>query len=199
MRNLLLLLISFLVQSCLPLLFLSPPFLKPSVIYQVSSIKDPTIEIGTIEFAKFAVKPDSLQSEKLVEKNLLEFIKIELLKKGWKETTIQNADYVFEVKFNMKSDQRTITGSTTDMVWNHAEAKYVPQQRVYSDLETSFVSQVIINAYAASSKIVPIWSSNCISDGHRNNILYPSKYMVPFAISVFPNEGNWNRRDKIED
>ncbi|QMU28525.1 DUF4136 domain-containing protein [Adhaeribacter radiodurans] len=199
MRNLLTLIISFLVQSCLSPLLLSAQFLSPSVEYQVSSIKDPTIDIGTIESATFAVKPDSLQSEKLVEKNLLEFIKIELLKKGWKETAIQNADYIFEVKFNMKSDQRTRIGSTTDMVWDHESSKFIPQQRAYSNSETTFVSQVFINAYTTSSKTIPIWSSNCISDGSKNNILYPSKYMVPFGISVFPNQGNWKRVVRVEN
>ncbi|MBX2895578.1 MAG: DUF4136 domain-containing protein [Cyclobacteriaceae bacterium] len=158
------------------------------IVYQVSTLKDPNLKLDSMSFAKYALRTDSLQVDKLMEANLLNIIKTEFSKKAWKETSIDSADFIFEVKFGMESGQET--GSRTITVYEPKSGKYVPQQRAYS--ATVYKRNIIINSYSPKSQI-PIWSADCISEGSTNNIYLPGTYMLPFALSMFPQQGNWTK------
>jgi len=147
-----------------------------------------------LDSAKYALRTDSLQKEKLMELNLLKIVKTELDNRGWTETDGGNADYFVEIKFDMESGQES--GSRTIMVYDPKTQKNIPQQRAYTS--TIYKRNVIINLFDKNSKTTPIWSADCISEGSTNNIYLPATYMLPFAISVLPKQGNWNRSEPLK-
>ncbi|MBL7877923.1 MAG: DUF4136 domain-containing protein [Cyclobacteriaceae bacterium] len=161
--------------------------------YQVSTLKDPSLDAIKMDSPKYALRKDSLQKDKLLELNLFKIIKTELDNKGWTETDIKNADYIFELKFDMESGR--VTGSQTILVYDPKAGKNVPQQRAYTS--TVYKRNVIINLFDKQSD-AQIWSADCISEGSTNNVYLPSTYMLPFAISVLPEQGNWTKKALVK-
>ena len=181
MKTIIFLLLLFTFSSC------------TTINYQVSTLKDPSLGAIRMDSPKYALRRDSLQKDKLLELNLFKIIKTELDNKGWIETDIKSADYIFELKFDMESGR--VTGSQTILVYDPKAGKNVPQQRAYT--ATVYKRNVIINLFDKQTD-AQIWSADCISEGSTNNVYLPSTYMLPFAISVMPQQGNWTKKELLK-
>ena len=143
-------------------------------------------------------------------KKILFIISEELNRLGWEKSSIDKAEYIFSVDYEMGSKQVTQSGSTP-VAHNKTTKTTDPNtgQHIYNTTKT-YTQQSYSKTYDIYERSITIrvqsresgeliWTADCISKGTTQDILYPSKYMVPYAISKFPEEGIWKQREIVKN
>ena len=166
-----------------------------SIQYQVSARKDPFFK-NNIAPSTFAFHSDTTNSDFLVEKNIFYLISTTLSSKGWEMKSIGEAEYIISVKFNM-ADKQKISSNEVGGYYDTKTEKWVQGQQ---QTETHYIYErtVKITVFKGETSKEYIWSADCVSKGSTQDILYAAKYMIPFAMSKFPEEGIWNQREKVK-
>jgi hypothetical protein len=172
-----------------------------TINYQVSARKDPFIE--KLKGPKtYALKTNKNANDAIIDKKILYLIGKELEKNGWQKNKLKNAKYIFSIEYEMQGEKVTQTGSrpirTRTRDYKTGKSTTHVTQQAYSRN---------YNLYDRKIKIIvtsrpngdEIWSADCVSEGVTQDILFAAKYMIPFAISKFPNEGLWNKREGYID
>lgn len=166
-----------------------------SIEYQVSARKDPFIK-NIIAPSTFAFRTDTTNSDILVEKNIFLLISNTLSAMGWQMTPIIDAEYVISVKFNM-TDKQSISSHEVNWYYDKETKKVIDgQQQTQTDYY--FERVVKITVYKGTTSKEYIWSADCISKGSTQDILFAAKYMIPYAMHKFPEQGIWNNKERVE-
>lgn len=164
-----------------------------TVSYQVASRRDPFAS-RPISPSTFSFRSDASNPDPVIEKQLFYLISQALSSKGWVFAAEGGGEYLFSVKYDL--DEQTKTGSRPVTIYNPSNNSYSVTQKAYS--RTVYHRAVKILAALGSNSDSPIWTADCTSTGSTEDVLTAAKYMVPYAIDRFPDEGIWRNSQSVE-
>lgn len=159
---------------------------SPRMVYSVKN---------TYAFVSLA-KENNLDT--IIEEKIFELIR-ENLDDTWEEVQPKKADYLITIYYAMDEKQgiKPQTGripikqsdGTVIYYGGGGGGSYNYYQRYIR------ITFLILEENGDDSAM---WTADCRSEGSTPNILLPAKYMVPYAIQHFPDEGIWTKKEKIE-
>jgi len=159
------------------------------IVYTVAIHRDPILKpaIGSKTYALIVVSEDPFK--KIVEKKILNLIRKSLNERGWREVLSEEAKYLFGVNFEIMSTQHVVSEGVSTY--------YDPEGKAHvsgggGGSYTAFQRTVQVVAFSRDSEVV--WTADCFSEGSTPDVFFAAKYMVPFAIKKFPEEGTWKKK-----
>ena len=168
------------------------------LMYTVSSRSDPNYYIDKNQNIKYAFLPQEKENDSIIEANIFKLIEDNLDEK-WIKTSIEEADYIFTVKFSMDKTEK-IRPSTPPVNIKQSDGSVRTFQSPSGGSYTFYERKIniTISSIDSDDNILAIWSADCISGGGTPDILLPAKYMIPYAIRKFPEIGIWHIKEKYQ-
>jgi hypothetical protein len=143
----------------------------------------------------FAVEPrtapDSANFQ--VESDLLHVIEQNLKDLGWRAAPANDAEYIFQVDFeteNIKPD----FGFGAFFGGDSGFYLFGQLNTVKSDYSNHFIK---ITAYETDGERVYTWSVDITTGRVSQDIKTLAVHMIPSALSRFPEQGQWEMREKV--
>jgi hypothetical protein len=165
--------------------------------YSVSTMRSESVSFG-VGGKTFALqtKQGRNSANYAVEEELLYLIEQSLLLDGWQRVSRLNAAYVFSVDFKPK--RRLVSGELQFGAFPGKKTGVrIGSEVTFGGREYSEV-HILIMADASENRGAYVWSAECITRKTNQEVTALAKHIIPFALAQFPEEGRWEKKEKVK-
>jgi hypothetical protein len=165
-----------------------------SIHYQVTAHRDP-FQTVVVRPSTFSFKSDPQSSDPVVEKQIQFYIMQSLTAKGWTFDEKGKGEYAILVNYSVEGKDMVVVKEITR--YNKYTNRYETIRRPHNETEFRKVVRIFVSKRPRIGDV--FWSVECSSTGSTDDVLLAAKYMVPYAVDRFPEEGAWENREDIKD
>lgn len=165
--------------------------------YSVSTMRSESASFG-VGGKTFALqtKQGRNYENSVIEEELLYLIEQSLLQDGWQRVSTLNAAYIFSVDFKPK--KRLVSGELHFGAFSGKKGGVRIGGGVnFGGREYSEV-HILIIADASENRGTYVWSAECITRKTNQEVTALARHIIPFALAQFPEEGRWEKKEKVK-